>query len=237
MAVISLKWFGGMIPRAGEQPLPPPYATEAENCNLYSGELRPLNKPALAHVFWSPTETDLLTTSGVACKVYECDAYDTAIRASNPAVYYPMTGGLSETNALINPVPIGTLLYEQMGTNDPSVLAGASNSFNVLGTPLYPNRCSGQQTSFQQDGTACGDPDPMGLCDQGDECVAGTCDPSPILECAEIPTELQLSADTACPGDQENCPAITISGPLTIVGATALIGGSVPSDRVSRASA
>lgn len=56
MAIISLKWFGGMAPRRGEQHLPAPHATEAENVNLYSGELRPLKKPALAHKFCRPSD-------------------------------------------------------------------------------------------------------------------------------------------------------------------------------------
>ena len=43
-----------MVPRVGEQHLDTPYATEAENTNLYSGELRPLHKPTLAHVFCQP---------------------------------------------------------------------------------------------------------------------------------------------------------------------------------------
>ena len=53
---IALKWFGGMIPRRGRQHLPAPHATEAENCNLYSGELRPLRQPALAHQFCRPDQ-------------------------------------------------------------------------------------------------------------------------------------------------------------------------------------
>lgn len=56
MARLSLKWFGGMIPRRGEQHLPAPHATEAENVNLYSGELRPLKKPARAHEFCRPED-------------------------------------------------------------------------------------------------------------------------------------------------------------------------------------
>lgn len=56
MALISLLWFGGMAPRYGEQHLSKPHATEAENCKLYSGELRPLTKPALAHQFCRPGE-------------------------------------------------------------------------------------------------------------------------------------------------------------------------------------
>ena len=58
MALISLKWFSGMVPRAGEQHLPPPYATDATNTNLYSGELRPLRKPSLAHQFPAPGDSD-----------------------------------------------------------------------------------------------------------------------------------------------------------------------------------
>lgn len=45
-----------MIPRRGEQHLPAPHATEAENVNLYSGELRPLKKPARAHEFCRPED-------------------------------------------------------------------------------------------------------------------------------------------------------------------------------------
>lgn len=77
MSKLWMKWFGGMVPRRGEQhltdkrleetgyfrqaPVNPNFevesginATEAENCNLYSGELRPLHKPALAHRFCRP---------------------------------------------------------------------------------------------------------------------------------------------------------------------------------------
>lgn len=53
---IALKWFGGMIPRRGNQHLPAPHATEAENCNLYSGELRPLKQPALFYQFCRPDQ-------------------------------------------------------------------------------------------------------------------------------------------------------------------------------------
>ena len=79
MSKIFLKWFGGMRPRMGDQHLSrrrltetgifaQPVqntdnemlseipATEAENCNLYSGELRPLRQPALAHRFCKPTD-------------------------------------------------------------------------------------------------------------------------------------------------------------------------------------
>lgn len=80
MAKIFLKEFGGMVPRIGEQHLsirrklnetgffggrPPepsreimswPHATEAENCRLFSGELRPLKQPALFHQFCRPGE-------------------------------------------------------------------------------------------------------------------------------------------------------------------------------------
>ena len=45
----------------GNQHLKPPHATAAENCNLYSGELRPLKKPALAHQFCQPGDTCFLT--------------------------------------------------------------------------------------------------------------------------------------------------------------------------------
>ena len=61
MSLINLLWFGGMIPRAGEQHMPPPHASEAENTNLYSGELRPLHKPSLAHRFAAPGDDDFIT--------------------------------------------------------------------------------------------------------------------------------------------------------------------------------
>lgn len=82
MSNIFLKWFGGMIPRMGEQNLKKERmaetgffpsgmqprseslaprnvnATEAANVNLYSGELRPLTKPARAHEFARPGDDD-----------------------------------------------------------------------------------------------------------------------------------------------------------------------------------
>ena len=51
MATIVLKPFGGLVPRRGEQHLSSLHATVAVNAHLYSGELRPINGPALAHVF------------------------------------------------------------------------------------------------------------------------------------------------------------------------------------------
>lgn len=56
MSNITLKAFGGMVPRRGEQHLDTNHATDAENANLYSGELRPLNKPSLAHEFCKPDQ-------------------------------------------------------------------------------------------------------------------------------------------------------------------------------------
>lgn len=82
--MIFLKWFGGMIPRLGEQhlkaqriretgyfkspgsiPRPPEveegmYATDAQNTDLYSGELRPMVVPSLAHTFTQPTAEDFI---------------------------------------------------------------------------------------------------------------------------------------------------------------------------------
>lgn len=45
-----------MVPRRGEQHLDSNHATDAENASLYSGELRPLNKPSLAHEFCKPDQ-------------------------------------------------------------------------------------------------------------------------------------------------------------------------------------
>lgn len=78
MSKIFLKWFGGMRPRQGDQHLIQQrleetgifrgatnpdreinqgiHATEAENCNLFSGELRPIKQPALAYQFCRPDE-------------------------------------------------------------------------------------------------------------------------------------------------------------------------------------
>ncbi len=80
MSKIWLKEFGGMVPRIGEQHLSAqrriaetgyfpgrgqakdreimswPHATEAENCHLFSGELRPLKQPQLTHTFCRPDE-------------------------------------------------------------------------------------------------------------------------------------------------------------------------------------
>lgn len=81
MTAILLKFFGGMIPRLGEQHLSKqkkiaetglfggrgekpnellsdPSATDAQNANLYSGELRPLAKPARSHGFARPGDPD-----------------------------------------------------------------------------------------------------------------------------------------------------------------------------------
>lgn len=47
MAEIRIENFGGKIPRTSNRLLPPNFAQSAENCNLYSGELRGWSIPAL----------------------------------------------------------------------------------------------------------------------------------------------------------------------------------------------
>lgn len=56
MSNIAIKAFGGMVPRRGDSYLDTHAATDAENAYLYSGELRPLNKPSLAHEFCKPDQ-------------------------------------------------------------------------------------------------------------------------------------------------------------------------------------
>ena len=115
MAFISLKWFAGIVPRRGRQHLDAPHATEAENCNLYSGELRPLKKPALVHKFCTPANDCwrqplpedpsnppepppeppqcvpvVSQPIGVdACKIYECDSLETVGLFQHYPLYDP----------------------------------------------------------------------------------------------------------------------------------------------------
>jgi hypothetical protein len=58
MSNIFLRVFGGMVPRRDDQYLEPHSATDAQNALLYSGELRPLKEPSLAHVFPGPTDPE-----------------------------------------------------------------------------------------------------------------------------------------------------------------------------------
>ena len=54
MSNIIIRPFGGMIPRRGDKHLPPHAASDAENCLLLSGELRPLHLPSLLAEFYPP---------------------------------------------------------------------------------------------------------------------------------------------------------------------------------------
>jgi hypothetical protein len=54
MTSIVVDEFGGMAPRYGEQELPPQLSTNAENCLLLSGELRPLHAVSLLYRFYPP---------------------------------------------------------------------------------------------------------------------------------------------------------------------------------------
>jgi hypothetical protein len=51
---IKLRGFGGMNPRRGDQRLPDNMASDAKNCLLLSGELRPLHSPSLMNDFYPP---------------------------------------------------------------------------------------------------------------------------------------------------------------------------------------
>jgi hypothetical protein len=117
MVALVLKVFGGMVPRRGEQHLDQINATDAENTLLYSGELRPLHRPALVHRFPKPGDTKFYapleppsngppvivdppdptvpptpepppTTPGTGLG-YDCSAYHDAIMSLNPTAYWP----------------------------------------------------------------------------------------------------------------------------------------------------
>lgn len=62
---IKLGTFGGMVPRRGEQHLDEPYAVEATNTDLDSGELRPLIEPTLAHTFGPGPQPNEPTPPGI----------------------------------------------------------------------------------------------------------------------------------------------------------------------------
>lgn len=54
MTRIAIQEFGGMQPRIGNEFLPTEAASEAENCLLLSGELRPLHVSSLLANFYAP---------------------------------------------------------------------------------------------------------------------------------------------------------------------------------------
>ena len=54
MTSIVIHEFGGMVPRSGDEFLPNEAASDAENCILLSGELRPLHAPTLLNNFYPP---------------------------------------------------------------------------------------------------------------------------------------------------------------------------------------
>jgi len=51
MTKITLQQFGGMLPRYGNQSIPPNAASIARNCRLLSGELQALKRPAVVQSF------------------------------------------------------------------------------------------------------------------------------------------------------------------------------------------
>lgn len=55
MATIALFEFGGMLPRLGEEFLPDVASTKASNCDLLSGELRPMHQRELLFDFVPPS--------------------------------------------------------------------------------------------------------------------------------------------------------------------------------------
>lgn len=61
MAAIVMTVFGGMVPRRGEQHLEVVSASDAENTLLYSGELRALNRPSIAHRFAQPGDRNFVS--------------------------------------------------------------------------------------------------------------------------------------------------------------------------------
>jgi len=54
MTTIVIRPFGGMVPRRGIKHLPHHSASQAVDCILLSGELRPLHSPALLMDFYPP---------------------------------------------------------------------------------------------------------------------------------------------------------------------------------------
>ena len=65
MTAIKIRPFGGMIPRRGDKHLPDSAASDAENCLLLSGELRPLHAPSLINDFFPPaTHQEIVDANG-----------------------------------------------------------------------------------------------------------------------------------------------------------------------------
>jgi hypothetical protein len=135
MAVISLKWFGGMIPRAGERHLPPPHATEAENCNLYSGELRPLKKPALAHRFWQPlvvVDDPIVLPPIIVTLLYESAVAFSGFGSSALYINNSDTGVIDPLVYMINPIGHNGVYITLDGGE-----TWAFNDFNPSGQTRY----------------------------------------------------------------------------------------------------
>ena len=126
MANIFVKWFGGMIPRRGEQLLGKPvrrggaakhvHSVEANNLDLDSGELRPLLEPQL--------ETDFPLPGDDAFLAPPADDFsgDTSGSGGNG---FPSPGGCTPVAILTPPDPV---IY-----SDPSVVP-ATTTFNVVVT-------------------------------------------------------------------------------------------------------
>jgi hypothetical protein len=87
------------------------------------------------------------------CEVYACDSYDTAVRSLSPEVYYPMTGGLSDTSAISNPIGTGDYVWDQAADPEPTglnnlIVEGTGNNVNTLATgPL--DGCVETGTAFR----------------------------------------------------------------------------------------
>lgn len=156
MASVVLRVFGGMVPRRGEQHLEVVSATEAENTRLYSGELRPLIKPALAHTFAEPSDPEFnapdpdpdpeppVETPGLG---YDPDAYCDAILALNPTGYWKFddaNGSLTIADSSGNANHLNVYGPEQQGEHAPFIddnrTAWYSGSSLVTSPSVPPER-------------------------------------------------------------------------------------------------
>ena len=146
------------------------------------------------------------------CKVYECDAYDSALRALNPDAYFPFTDGISETNGNDNN---GGIVFDQVGTSDLTI---TGNYLNVNAPTILADTCSGTSYflgSGDVSGVLRAYPHSMGS-QSGNGIIAITCDFTISIASAGI------TAQWARTGSASSTTYISITnsgvGPDTIFG-------------------
>lgn len=150
MTAIVIHEFGGMQPRIGDEFLATEAASDAENCLLLSGELRPLHAPSLLNIFYPGNShqrnTDLFQPPLEAPLEGSLDTFVETTYGSQINVWIKGINGVnndaSTGSALANPTVGFTGIDPFVAESDPLVFAGRSldsaggRGFNMQHIPV-----------------------------------------------------------------------------------------------------